>query len=169
FRVPKKGCHEVRVEQGAVMKPQANRHSITRLGAVLIAGSLLAFTGCADRAGEAAVPETAAQAQPGEGLVEVVAGAHRSDTNKARDVWRHPVETLTFFGIRPDMTVVELWPFGGWYTEILAPYLRDQGTYYAAAMDPQTASAQELTYNESLDTLLKSDPDLYSKVQVTAL
>ena len=47
----------------------------------------------------------------------------RSDKNVARDVYRHPYETLTFFGIRPDMTVIELSPGGGWYTEILAHYL----------------------------------------------
>jgi predicted methyltransferase len=50
-----------------------------------------------------------------------LAGAHRSEANKARDVYRHPKETLTFFGLRNDMTVVELWPgTGGWYTEVLA-------------------------------------------------
>ena len=46
---------------------------------------------------------------------------------KARDVWRHPVETLTFFGLTSDMKVVEVWPGGGWYTNILAPWLADGG------------------------------------------
>ncbi|MBV8505950.1 MAG: methyltransferase, partial [Alphaproteobacteria bacterium] len=55
----------------------------------------------------------------------------RSPADKARDKYRHPVETLSFFGIRPDMTVVEVWPFGGWYTAILAPYLREHGKLYA--------------------------------------
>jgi len=131
------------------------------------AGALLALAACSKQGGDAA---SAAQAvAPGEGLAEVVAGAHRSEANRARDVYRHPVETLTFFGIRPDMTVVELWPFGGWYTEILAPYLRERGTYYAAIMDPETASPEELRYNESFDALTSANPELYSKVRRSVL
>ena len=59
-------------------------------------------------------------------------GSHRSDANKARDRYRHPKETLEFFGLRPEMTVVEIWPGGGWYTEVLAPVLRERGKLYAA-------------------------------------
>jgi predicted methyltransferase len=132
-----------------------------------LAGALLALAACSNRGGEAA--SGANTFAPGEGLAEVVAGAHRSEANKARDKYRHPVETLTFFGIRPDMTVVELWPFGGWYTEILAPYLREHGTYYAAIMDPQTASPQELRYNESFEALVGARPELYSKLQRSVL
>ena len=64
-------------------------------------------------------------------------GPHRADGNASRNRSRHPVETLMFFGIRPDMTVVEVAPGGGgWYTEILSPFLRDVGRYYAANYDP---------------------------------
>lgn len=56
----------------------------------------------------------------------------RSEQNRARNTYRHPAETLSFFGIKPDMTVVELWPGGGWYTEILAPYLKQDGQLIAA-------------------------------------
>ncbi|WP_114239322.1 class I SAM-dependent methyltransferase [Dyella sp. C9] len=66
-------------------------------------------------------------------LQQAVAGNWRSDTNKARDVYRHPVETLQFFGIQPGMTVIELSPGGGWYTEILAPYLAAHGHLIEAA------------------------------------
>ncbi|MHA6204122.1 class I SAM-dependent methyltransferase [Dyella soli] len=66
-------------------------------------------------------------------LQEAANGSWRSDANKARDVYRHPVETLQFFGIRPDMTVIELSPGGGWYTEILAPYLAARGHLIEAA------------------------------------
>lgn len=59
----------------------------------------------------------------------------RPDAERARDEARHPYETLTFFGIKPDMTVVELLPGGGWYTEILAPYLAEQGQYVAGHFD----------------------------------
>lgn len=56
----------------------------------------------------------------------------RSEDFMKRDRYRHPLETLSFFGIRPEMTVVEIWPSGGWYTEILAPYLSERGTYIIA-------------------------------------
>jgi predicted methyltransferase len=75
----------------------------------------------------------AAQAQPADPLQAAVAAGHRTVANVARDSWRHPYETLSFFGIKPTDTVVELAPGGGWYTEILAPYLRDAGQLYAAA------------------------------------
>src|SRR5690348_18459705 len=75
-------------------------------------------------------------------LKAIVNGDQRSAANKARDKYRHPVETLAFFGIRPNMTVVELWPFGGWYTEIIAPYVKDKGSYYAAAMDPASTDRE---------------------------
>ena len=68
-----------------------------------------------------------------------LAGAHRSPANKARDAYRHPAQTLKFFGIKPDMTVVEISPSGGWYTEVLAPYLHDKGTLYAAGSNPATS------------------------------
>ena len=69
-------------------------------------------------------------------LAAAIAGDQRSDANKARDRYRHPAETLTFFGLKPDMTVVEVTPGAGWYTEILGPYLRKSGRYYAAGWDP---------------------------------
>ncbi|SOB78770.1 Predicted methyltransferase [Sphingomonas guangdongensis] len=65
-------------------------------------------------------------------LSQAVAAKTRSPANVARDRYRHPVETLAFFGVKPTDTVVELIPGGGWYTEILAPYLAARGTYYAA-------------------------------------
>jgi len=67
-------------------------------------------------------------------LKAAISAPSRSPANVARDRYRHPYETLAFFGVRPSDTVVELWPGGGWYTEILAPYVRQGGgTYYAAA------------------------------------
>ena len=66
-------------------------------------------------------------------LQQAVAGSWRPAANKARDVYRHPLETLQFFGIQPDMTVIELSPGGGWYTEILAPYLAARGHLIEAA------------------------------------
>ena len=60
-------------------------------------------------------------------LQKAVNGDWRSAAHKARDQYRHPIETLQFFGLKPDMTVIELQPGGGWFTEILAPVLYAQG------------------------------------------
>lgn len=65
-------------------------------------------------------------------LDRAISGAHRSEANRLRDKYRHPRETLLFFGLRPDMTVVEIWPGGGWYSEILGPVLRERGKYILA-------------------------------------
>jgi predicted methyltransferase len=72
----------------------------------------------------------AATAAPG--LDAFIAGDHRTPAFAERDRYRNPQATLEFFGLKPDMTVVEVWPGTGWYTEILAPYLRGRGRYYAA-------------------------------------
>lgn len=74
-------------------------------------------------------------------LDEAIANPARAPDHVARDVWRHPRETLGFFGIRPDQTVVEITPGGGWYAEILAPYLRGRGHYIAAVVDPDAHGA----------------------------
>lgn len=80
-------------------------------------------------------------------LEEVIDGGPRTQEQKERDQYRHPLKTLRFFGIRPDMAVVEIMPTGGWYTSILAPYLKESGSYYAA-MFPET---YETMYPEDSD------------------
>lgn len=95
-------------------------------------------------------------------IAAAVADGRRKDSNRARDQYRHPAETLAFFGIKPDQTVVEIWPGGGWYTEILAPLLRDKGRYIAAAQPPGK-------YRTATETLLASDPARFDKVQITTL
>jgi len=103
-------------------------------------------------------------------LDAVLAGAHRSDANRARDLWRHPRETLAFFGIRADMTVMEIWPgAGGWYTEVLAPLLRDHGRYIAAGWDPSSESKFVQDGIRSFQAKLAGNPALYDRTQVTAL
>ncbi len=97
------------------------------VGAVLLAAAIAAP---AVRAQGAASPETVAK------LKAVVAGEHRSERDKARDRDRNPVETLAVIGIRDDRPVVEIWPGGGWYTRILAPFLKDKGKLYLAAYEP---------------------------------
>lgn len=67
------------------------------------------------------------------GLSKAIASPLRSDANRARDTYRHPAGTLAFFGVKPTQNVVELWPGGGWYTEILAPYLAARGVFTIAS------------------------------------
>ena len=69
-------------------------------------------------------------------IANAVAGEWRSDDSKSRDVYRHPTEALAFWGLKPGMTILELQPGGGWWTEILAPYARlTKGEFYATAAD----------------------------------
>lgn len=90
----------------------------------------------------------------------------RSAANKARDAHRHPLETLNFFGVKPNHTVVEISPGGGWYTEILAPYLKEQGTYYAAHQPADASSEYAKKSRADYLAKLAANP-VYSKVQVT--
>ena len=102
-------------------------------------------------------------------LAAVMAGEHRSAENRARDVWRHPGETLAFFGVQPGMTVVELWPGAGWYTEILAPWLREEGRLYAAHFPRETDQDYYRRGRAAFDGKLAAQPQLYDRVIVTEL
>jgi len=89
-------------------------------------------------AGLMALSAVSGCAMADDALKAAVAGPTRSAANTPRDAYRHPYETLAFFGIKPNMTVVELSPGGGWYTEILGPYLKDQGKLIAAGSSPES-------------------------------
>ncbi|HWN06632.1 MAG TPA: methyltransferase domain-containing protein [Steroidobacteraceae bacterium] len=103
-------------------------------------------------------------------LDKVLAGDHRSDENCARDKYRHPKETLQFFGFRQDMAVMEVSPGGGgWYTEVLAPTLREKGTYIAAGWDPNATSEYAKKNSKKYADKLASRPELYDRAKVTAL
>ncbi|MFK3741074.1 class I SAM-dependent methyltransferase [Massilia sp. TN1-12] len=104
-------------------------------------------------------------AQADDALKAAIASKDRTLANVARDAARHPYETLTFFGIRPDMTVVELAPGGGWYTEILAPYLRDKGKLIVAGESPSSTDAGARRYADNLGKKLAANPAMYGKVQ----
>ena len=108
-------------------------------------------------------------AQADSALDAALAGEHRSEANRARDVYRHPVETLGFFGIKPDMTVVELWPGRGWYTEVLAPYLRDNGKLYAAHFPAQSKVEYYQKGLAAFKAMLAANPALYDRVVLTEL
>jgi predicted methyltransferase len=87
------------------------------------------------------------------------ASCHRSLANRDRDKYRYPAETLKFFGLRPNMAVVELWTGSGWYTEILAPFLASKGqlivTNSATSSKPTLAFQQKLAVN----------PEVFGKVK----
>ncbi|WP_341777562.1 methyltransferase [Luteimonas aestuarii] len=104
----------------------------------LLACALLALSPLVFAAGPSATtpPPPAHHAEPSAELRAAVAGEWRTAEFRARDGFRNPAETLAFFGLQPGHTVVEITPGGGWYAEILAPYLRDGGTYVAAIVDP---------------------------------
>jgi predicted methyltransferase len=97
----------------------------------------------------------------------LLAAPHRTERNVVRDGARHPAEALEFFGVRRDSTVVEILPgSGGYYMEILAPFLRDRGRYIAADRDG-AAAPQYLADHQRLLARLKAEPSLYGKVVVT--
>src|SRR5271155_5209098 len=85
----------------------------------------------------------ASAAAPDAALKAAVANPARSPNFAARDQVRHPAEELAFFGIKPGMTVVELWPGGGYWSEILGPYLAKQGTYYVVLEPSNNTEADQ--------------------------
>ena len=99
-------------------------------------------------------------------LDNILADPHRSEADRARDRYRHPKDTLLFFGIRPEMTVLEVWPEPGWYTDIIAPLLRDQGKYYAGVIEPDPGSRFVTRRLESFRDKLASDPTIYGKAVI---
>jgi predicted methyltransferase len=95
-----------------------------------------------------------------------IAGAQRTDKEKARDLFRHPKETLEFFGLKDTMTVIELSPGGGWYSAILAPVLRDHGKLIVVGGDPNGDPKSEGTQNAlALHDRFKKAPTVFDKVQ----
>lgn len=149
--------------------PHSRRSCVRFLASVLCIASGL--TGALAVAAEEPTAQTRdpAEQATAAALDRILAGDQRSTADRARDIYRHPKETLLFFGIRPDMRVVEIWPDGGWYTEIIAPLVHAQGKYYAALepADPQSAyiSRREQAFRDKL----ASRPDLYGGAELTTL
>src|SRR5260370_30313512 len=96
-------------------------------------------------------------------LDAAIAAPYRGDKAQARDVYRHPKDTLEFFGLAPTQSVLEIAPGGGWYTDILAPYLRGHGTLYEAQyLPPQGALPEgEAKGNAAFERKLAAKPDIY--------
>ena len=131
-----------------------------RQAAALIAGAPLAACGA---------DPTAEKAAPPEGSLEwAVAGPWRIDPE--RDVWRHPIETLQFWGIRPNMTVLEVLPGLGWYTAILAPFLaKGGGKLIAATFDPSNGTVAQRETVAAFEARFGADRALYGQIERAAL
>ena len=97
-------------------------------------------------------------------LQHAIDGSWRSAANKARDRYRHPAQTLEFFGLRPGMTVIEVEPGGGWYTEILAPVLKDHGHLVEATQPVAGGSPFMHQMATAFVSKLKADPAVYGNV-----
>jgi predicted methyltransferase len=148
---------------------------LQRLRLVLLAALTLQLASCAGGPAPAPTPAAAPAARPRDtvtaaAIERVLDGGHRAAGNRARDAHRHPLDTLLFFGIKPDMTVAEVWPGpDGWYTEILAPLLADTGKLYVAQMPAAPGNEFVAASLAGYTSKLAARPDLYGKVTTTTL
>lgn len=113
---------------------------------------------------------SAVPAQPADMAAKLdasIAGAHRGDAARARDPYRHPKETLLFFGLKPGMTVVEILPGAGWYTDILAPALKDSGRLIAAHYSANGSAGQK-RQRETFIAHVQEQAALFGPVAVTS-
>ncbi len=109
---------------------------------------------------------SSAESAVGPLLDNAIAGDHRSAKNKARDSQRHPKETLMFFGVKPDMKVLEILPGGGWYTEILAPALKDRGQLTVASFGADNPSDYMRNTHNAYVANMEANPQVYGAVNV---
>ncbi len=138
------------------MRNFANRAAAAAFTLIIAMGSAVAAEGANSM-------DTATETK----LKGLLDGAQRSADNKARDTYRHPLETLKFFGLKQDMAVMEIWPAGGWWTEILAPLLADQGRYVAGHFDPNGPAYFAKSLASFKDKMAK-DPAHYGKVEIVS-
>lgn len=132
------------------MKPHAKS-----LAALALA--MLVTAGCASTASRSSVSTA---------LDAAIAGSHRPEADRARDIHRHPRETLLFFGLRPNQTVLEITPSGGWYTRIIAPVVREHGRYIAAMPPVVAGNAASERSRQAYNEILAAHPALFDRVQV---
>ena len=130
---------------------------------LLLAGIANAQQASQDQPTGDLVPPTSASDFTASQLDAVLGGSWRSAPNKARDIYRHPKATLQFFGLQPDQTVIEITPGAGWYSEILAPLLRDNGHYIAAVTDNSAEAKQNVA---TLRAKFAADPAEYGKATI---
>lgn len=103
-------------------------------------------------------------------LQAAIAADHRTEAWTERDAYRNPMQTLKLFDVQPQHTVVEVWPGGGWYTEILAPYLREEGQLIAAHYDKSDEQASyRPTLRQRFEEKMAATPAVYDRVEITSL
>ncbi|UGB37904.1 class I SAM-dependent methyltransferase [Frateuria soli] len=140
----------------------------TLLLSAFCTAALLALPAVAqDQPTDALVPPTSAGDYTAAQLDRVVGGDWRPADQRARDTYRHPKETLTFFGLRPDQTVIEITPGGGWYAQILAPLLHDNGHYIAAEKQP-SADSEARSDDSALRKLFAAHQAQFGKAAIVA-
>ena len=155
-------------KSGAMM---AEENSIM-LKPILMATAAIALCACGSstNASDTPGPTRTSAAAPIDAIDAVLAGDHRTDEERARDQYRHPKETLEFFGVTPDMNVVEIWPGGGWYTQVIAPYLKTGGgTYYAAGFSRDGASDRVIAALDRFQETYVDKPEIYGNITMTVL
>jgi predicted methyltransferase len=138
-----------------------------RFTGALAALAIVFAAGCAHH--EAPAQQAAAAAAPDAALQTAIAGPWRSEANRARDVWRHPAETLAFFGLKPGMTVLEIAPGAGWWTEILAPYAKATGGRYIATgadLNDSSLSERARTARTNFAARWAAQPELFGTVEI---
>jgi predicted methyltransferase len=138
----------------------------------MICLAALAFSACgpkpAPAANGAATQLAEAADAPKKGTLEwAVAGNWRIPEEKARDAARHPAETLAFFGVKPTDTVVEVWPGGGWYTAILAPYLKQGGGKLIAAEVDPASGAEAKRDVDAFSAAFIARPQTFGDIQLS--
>lgn len=99
-------------------------------------------------------------------IAEAVSSNQRTEENKKRDIYRHPTETLAFFGLRPEMTVVEIYPGAGWYMEIIAPFVAQKGKYIMATPSTNPEKAYTVINEQKIQNWMKANPEVASSMVV---
>ncbi len=158
---------------------KTSRNAVVRFGPSLLLAACLGVSATASA--QAAPAASSAADQPANKLVppisasdftatqidSVLAGSWRNDASRARDTYRHPKATLQFFGVRPDRTVIEITPGGGWYSEVLAPLLHDNG-HYIAAVAAAPADAESRRDDSALHRKFAADPVHYGNARIAS-
>jgi len=138
---------------------------------LLAAGNLSAHNHNADKSEHKKMSAEQMDANHAEMMQEILNSPWRSEANKARDVYRHPAETLAFFGVTPHSKVIEISPGGGWYADILVPYATKHGSYTGAVNDPasvekESTKAYYTKANKGLTDKFAANPEVFGKAQV---
>jgi predicted methyltransferase len=124
-----------------------------------------AATKALDQPAQPSAPTSASELTAAK-LDPILAGDWRSDKNKARDQYRHPKQTLEFFGVKPSDTLIEITPGGGWYAEILAPLMKGSGTYIAAVGKPRNPQGEAAQDQSALQKLFAGNATQFGEAKV---